>query len=139
MAETISIKKTTFLYAAIVIALIAGIGIGLFSNLFFGLGQGNVLLGNASAFSEQDKNFLVNLANSQIALTVSKVVAQSDWCIASGGQWHSLQQAGELPISKEQAQSLETQGYSISQKSDGNWFANVTVLSRDSCIIPNQK
>ncbi|MDD5163936.1 MAG: hypothetical protein PHD95_07080 [Candidatus ainarchaeum sp.] len=139
MAETISIKKTTFLYVAIVIALVAGIVIGLFSSQFFGLWQGNVFSGNASGFSDQDKNFLVNLANSQIALTVNKVVAQSDWCIASGGEWQTAQQPGELAISKEQAQSLETQGYSVSQKSDGNWIANVTILNRSSCVIPNKK
>ncbi len=140
LAETISIKRTTILYAVIVIALIAGIGIGLFSNLFFGVNPGNVLSGNAfESFSDQDKNFLVTLANSQIALTVNKVVEQSDWCIASGGQWHNVSQAGELSISKEQALEFEEQGYSVFQKSDGNWLVNVTVLNRDNCIVPNVK
>ncbi len=129
------VKKSTLLFAGIVLALAIGFGLGFFSSSFFSEKQvfGKDFLG------DQDKNFLVTLANSQIALTVNKVVEQSDWCLASGGQWHNVSQAGELSISKEQALEFEKQGYSVFQKSDGNWLVNVTVLNRDSCIVPNVK
>ena len=139
LAETVAIKKSTLLGIGIIVALVIGFAIGFFANPFLS-GEKNVLPeGPGFVLTDLDKNFLVTLANSQVVLTAQKTALQSDWCLANGGEWDASQQAGELQVTKEQADSLSSQGFNVYQAVDGNWIAKVIVFNRTGCILPEKK
>jgi len=126
-----------FLGVGVIVALVAGFAAGGF---MAAEGADNTAApaqntaGNS--FSLDDRNFLVNLANSQVALTSNAVIGQLDWCIANGGVWNVLQQPAQVQVSEEVAGQIQQQGNEVFRTADGNWIANVVVISRDTCIFP---
>ncbi|HLC78937.1 MAG TPA: hypothetical protein VJG83_00770 [archaeon] len=122
--------------------MVAGIAI---VSIIIGFAAATVLNGNDSSdpvgaqyggFTDQDKNFLATIANSQIQVTSANVAAVVDWCQANGGVWNITQEAGQVVVSEQVAAQLQQQNVDVVQTQDGNWVANVAVLSRDTCIFP---
>ena len=127
-----------FLAIGIIVALIAGFAAGNYLGAQENGGNAATPSQNTSgsSLSLDDRNFLVNVANSQVALTANAVIGQLDWCIANGGQWNVLQQPAQVQVSAEVAGQIEQQGNEVFRTADGNWIANVVVISRDTCIFP---
>ena len=125
----------------IALAAIAGIVVGLVASpLVFGEQQGkeeNTVLPKAGLANE-DKNFLVNIANSQVDLTTAKVAAM-DWCTINGVTWNIKQQRGQLQVATEVVDQLKAQNVDVVQLADGNWAASVLVVARDVCMFPLTK
>ncbi|VVB99494.1 Uncharacterised protein [uncultured archaeon] len=114
------------------ICLVLGLAIGFVAAGFVGPQQKAPL-----GLSMEDKNFLVQIANSQVDLTTRLTAQQSaslDWCTASGGQWFTNARQTELAVSAQDAQQYQSKGASVRQQ-DGNFFATVVLLDRGSCVV----
>ena len=119
------------LAAVVIVALAVGFGAG----HFLAGGPGS----SATSFSDTDRNFLVNVANSQIDLTTARLAAAVDWCVANGGTWNLTQQQGTVSVNAEVAAQLEKQGADVTKDVNGNYVAKVLVAARDTCIFPLKK
>lgn len=128
------------LLAGVVVALVVGFAAGF---LVSGQTGGNVLApqgqAGAAGLSVADRNFIVNVANSQVQLTAATLAGTIDWCQANGGQWNIVQQRGTVDVNQEAASQLQQQGVEVSKDANGNYIASVAILSRDTCIFPVQK
>lgn len=120
----------------IVVALIAGLVIGFVAAGYMQPdGSGAV---TTARLSDEDKNFLVGVANAQVDLTTRLTAQQSaglDWCTAGGGQWFTNQRQGQLAVTGQQAQQLQQQGGQVVQAADGNFLATVVLIDRSSCVV----
>ena len=126
-------NETGILPIAIVaiVALIVGFVAG---NYF--LGQGENGTAQYGGFTQSDRNFLVTVANGEVELISARVAAIVDWCTANGGQWNIVQQNAQVPVNEQIASQLTQAGADVRQDQNGNYIANVAVLSRDTCIFP---
>jgi len=131
----------TMLIGGVVVALVVGLGAGFL--LFSGSGgamDGEAMKETAPVLlSEEDKNFLVSIANSQVDLTTVRLASAIDWCTVNGGQWNFTQQQGQVQVDEATAQNLLGQGGDVVRTEEGVWLANVAVIARDTCIIPTQR
>ncbi len=128
-------KSDMIIASALVLALVAGIGIGLLV-----LGKPAEKAQQAPGLAQlgiEDKNFLVTLANSQAVLS-AQLSNTIDWCTSSGGVWHVSQQQGTLDVTQGQALQLQQLGADVRQEGE-RWIANVAVMKRDSCLFPLRK
>ena len=129
-----------FLAIGVIVALIAGFAAG---GYFAGQqGNGAAAQDSGLALTLEDKNFIVNVANlqiDQIARATALQAVNLDWCTANGGVWNVNQRAAQVVVNSQVAAQLEQGGADVTQSQDGNWVANVAVLSRDVCIFPVKK
>src|SRR3989344_991050 len=114
------------LLIGIVVALVVGFvgGSVLAGQNEAGMQGGSVGAGGDLTLS--DKNFIVNVANLQMAQITDATARQSvllDWCTAGGGQWFPLTQNSAVNVTPEQAAQLRAQGATAQQLSDGNFVA----------------
>lgn len=134
----ISKKKLIFI-AGILIALILGFVLGNFFplNSNTNLAENNAIDSvNSIQYSgliDSDKNFLVSLTNSEIDVILNK----SDWCVDAGGQWKIDSQEGELEVTSSEAMSLKKQNRIVEER-EGKFYAKVTVINRETCILFNK-
>lgn len=136
-------KLDPMMAVGIVIGLIVGLIGGYFAT--GSLMQGNENTGMMPApeikagLSDEDKNFMIGLAGQQVDATAFVLASAIDWCTANGGTWNVLQQPGQIEVSAETAQQLDAQGASVIQQEDGTWVADVAVIDRSTCILPQAK
>ena len=95
----------------------------------------------ATKLNDDDRNFLVQVANAQVELITRLTAEQSaivDWCTAGGGQWLTNQRQAQVNVTSQQAQQLQAQGSQVVQQ-DGNFLAQVVVLTQAGCVLPVPK
>ncbi len=117
-----------------VVAVLLGLGIGY---LAFGFNQQKPDV--KASLSEDDKNFLIQLASDQVNLSrvIALQAATFDWCTANGGQWVTyIEQQGPLPVSKDQADNLRNQGANVQQLPDGNFVVQALALQSNCILLP---
>ncbi len=136
------------------VALIAGLAIGFVAAGYvaanYSGGGGSVIVNNDNflvgssgqkvftSLSNEDKNFLVQMANAQVDLTTRLTAQQSasvDWCTALGGKWLTSQNQSEQPVSAQDAQLIQQSGGKVTQNQDGTFTATVVLLDRSSCAV----
>ena len=137
-------KLDPMLAAGIVIGLIIGLAGGYFAggSLMQGT-QGeqmnettNTTMSEVKAgLTDDDKNFMLDLARQQVDATAYA----TDWCTLNGGTWNVIQQPSQVQVNEETAKQLDSQGLSVVQQEDGTWLANVAVIDRSTCILPQAK
>ena len=116
----------------VVVAFAIGFGAGTYLN-----GQADAVeAGNTyNGFTQSDRNFLITVANSEADLIAARTAAIVDWCVASGGQWNIIQQNGQVAVNQQTAEQLTQAGADVVQDANGNYIANIAIISRDTCIF----
>lgn len=131
----IVISKNKLKFAVlVVIALVVGFILGGFFPLFGSASDSGSEPAPEFSLSMDDKEFLVELANSQVDLTAAKTAAVSDWCTSNGGVWNESYQRGELEVSEDIVPALEGQGVTVTER-DGKFYASVVLVTRNGCIF----
>ena len=123
------------LAGVILVVLVAGV---LFGSFFPVSVTGNAVLPTetvlnpevVAGLSDEDKNFLLSVANSQVQLNT----LQNDWCLSNGGLWNETRKGSELEINPKTADSLKQQGITVIER-EGKFFANVLLVERNGCIF----
>jgi len=128
----ISKKKITLLLL-ILGALVIGFVLGTF---FAPVSPAEEITPQTYNLTEEDKQFLLNLTNTEISTIISQS-AQTDWCTLNGGIWNQSTEEGMLEINKEVSDELKTQGITITE-TEGKYFAPITFVKRDGCIFPTR-
>ncbi|MCX8158607.1 MAG: hypothetical protein N3D73_02975 [Candidatus Diapherotrites archaeon] len=119
--------KITGLALIVIISFVAGF----LTKDFFGTNKQQKIIVN---LSEEDKNFMLNLANAQSNLTALK----SDWCLAKGGIWYEPKQETTIEINYQTAQELRTKGIRVIEK-DGKYYTDIVLVRREGCIFTSNK
>ncbi|MFH1240148.1 MAG: hypothetical protein V1672_02930 [Candidatus Diapherotrites archaeon] len=134
MSDELKVSKKKITLALVILgALVIGFVAGTF---FAPTAPVSEIQSQTYNLTEEDKQFLRNLANTEVSAIISQS-AQTDWCTVNGGIWNQSTDEGFFEINKEISDELKSQGVTITE-TEGKYFAPVSFVKRDGCIIPKK-